>query len=318
VHGSTTDRLLRWRRHAPSRIDASGVHEKYSHVPHPTATAGSILAHVADPKVRRRRQMSVESHPALKGAVALVTGASGGIGRAVCAALSAAGARVVATDLGEAPQELRVDAWWKHDVTSAHDWTRVVDEIRSQFGRLDCLINNAGISLVERIADTSLEQWRKLMSVNVEGVLLGLQASLPLLRASGSDRAGGSSVVNVSSAAGLRGVAFNVAYCASKGAVTLLTKSAAKEFAELRYPIRVNSIHPGAVETDMMDSIVARYVELGSSTSIEETRAAFMARNPLGRMARPKEIAGGVVFLCSPTASFMTGSELVIDGGVTA
>lgn len=262
--------------------------------------------------------MSVVLSQALGGTVALITGANGGIGRAVCAALDAAGARVVATDVGEAPYDLQVDCWLQHDVTSADAWGRVVGEIRSRFGRLDCLINNAGTSLVEHIAQTSIEQWRRASSVNVESVLLGMQASLPLLRESGATRAGGSSIVNFSSVAGLRGVAFNAAYCASKGAVTLLSKSAAKEFAALRYPVRVNSIHPGGVDTLMMDSIMERYVEVGFASSVEAVKAQFNAMSPYGRMAQPSEIAGGVVFLCSPAASYMTGSELVIDGGVTA
>lgn len=262
--------------------------------------------------------MSTVLNRALTGAVALVTGARGGIGRAICAALGEAGARVVATGTGDGPKDLSVDAWLQHDVTSVDDWTYVVDEVRKQFGSLDCLINNAGIAIVERIADMSIDQWRRVMSVNVEGVLLGLQLSLPLLRESGNNRRGGSAVVNISSVAGLRGVAFNAPYCASKAALTLLSKSAAKEFAALGYPIRVNSIHPGFVETRMMDSMLARYVELGLATSMEAQKAAFDANRPLGRTARPEEIAGGAVFLCSPAASFMTGSELVIDGGVSS
>lgn len=254
----------------------------------------------------------------LNGAVALVTGASGGIGRAVCASLVDAGARVVATDISDLPKGLKVEGWFRHDVTSTHDWARLVGEIRTEFGRLDCLVNNAGISLVESIADTSIDQWRRVMSVNVESILLGLQATQPLLRESGGDRAGGSSVINVSSVAGLRGVAFNAAYSASKGAVTLLSRSAAKEFAALGYPIRVNSIHPGSVETQMMDSILASYVEHGFATSMDEQKTNWNSKRPLGRMARPEEIAGGIVFLCSPAASFVTGSEFVIDGGVTA
>lgn len=251
----------------------------------------------------------------LEGAVALVTGARGGIGRAICHGLVEAGAHVVATGTGEAPHDLSMDAWFRHDVTSADDWAAVVRGVERRFNRLDCLINSAGVTMVERIANISIEQWRRVLSVNVESVLLGLQGSLPLLKQSGFSRRGGASVVNVSSVAGLRGVAFNAAYCASKAAVTLLSKSAAREFAALKYPIRVNSIHPGNVESRMMDAVFTRYVELGLARSVHAQKAASDANRPLGRQAQPEEIAAGVLFLCSPAASFMTGSELVIDGG---
>ncbi len=257
--------------------------------------------------------MSTAARRSLDGCVALVTGAKGGIGSAICAALEEAGSRVVATDI----DQVDVEIGFKHDVTSAADWQRVTERIRNQFGRLDCLINNAGMSLVERIEDTSVEQWRRVSGVNVESVLLGLQATLPLLKESGASRHGGSSVVNVSSVAGLRGCAFNAAYCSSKGALTLLTKSAAREFAALKYPVRVNSIHPAGVETHMIDSIFERYVEIGAWDSVSAGRATSDASTPLGRLARPEEVAGGIVFLCSSAASYMTGSEIVIDGGVS-
>ncbi len=262
--------------------------------------------------------MSTVLSPSLDGAVALVTGAAGDIGQAVCAALRQSGARVVATDIAEAPKDTEVDRWSRHDVTSAEDWARVIEQVRQSFGRLDCLINSAAIALVETIADTSLDQWRKVSSVNVESVLLGLQATLPLLRESGSLRPGGASVVNLSSSAGLRGVPFNAAYCASKGAVRLLSKAAAKEFATLKYPIRVNSLHPGSLDSPMMDSILARYVAKGWSPSVEAEKAAIAPRIPLGRLARAEDIAGAVVFLCSPAASYITGIELAVDGGAGA
>lgn len=253
----------------------------------------------------------------LSGTFALVTGAGGGIGGAVCSALADAGAKVIATGRGE-PRDVNAEVWLKHDVTSADDWSRVLDEIQSRFGRLDCLVNNAGIAMVESIASLSLEQWRRVSRVNVESVLLGLQACVPLLTESGRHRVGGSAIVNVSSIAALRGVAFNAAYCASKAAVTLLSKSAAKEFAALGYPIRVNSVHPGSVDTKMMDSILERHVTVGVAASESAVKASMLSRNLLGRMGHPDEIGGAVVFLCSQAASFMTGAELVIDGGSTA
>jgi NAD(P)-dependent dehydrogenase (short-subunit alcohol dehydrogenase family) len=251
----------------------------------------------------------------LEGAVTLVTGAAGGVGRAICAALSDAGARVVGTDLAERPKDLSVDVWLRQDVASAPDWAKVIEEIHRRFGRLDCLINNAGIHISENLTDLSLEQWRRMMSVNCESIFLSMQAALPLLRESGKDHAGGACIVNIVSAAGLRGFVRQTGYCASKGAATLLTKAAAKEFAALDYPIRVNSIHPTGLETAMLDSIVARLVQAGLRTSVEDGKARINASLPMKRMGRPEEVAGAVVFLCSPAASYMTGEEICIDGG---
>lgn len=153
--------------------------------------------------------MSGVSNHGLNGAVVLVTGAYGDIGRVACAALTDAGARVIGSGRGSAGDDLRVDAWMRHDVTCADDWTRIAEEIRLRFGRLDCLVNAAGVSMVESIVGISIEQWRHAMAVNVESVLRGLQALLPLLRQGGYKRPGGSSVVNISSVAGVRGVPFN-------------------------------------------------------------------------------------------------------------
>lgn len=253
----------------------------------------------------------------LRGSVVLVTGARGAIGHAVCEALSLAGAQVVGTSIrgaSEAPTRL----WMKHDVTSEADWKQVIEAIAVQFGRLDCLVNNAGICPMERVETTSLEMWREVFSINVESILLGLKISLSLLRESGKDRVGGSSVVNISSAAGLIGVPLASAYCASKGAVTLLTQAAAKEFASLKYPIRVNSVHPGSLESPMMDRNLVRYVELGAGPSVDVERRKADEFIPMGRLGVPEEIAGGVAFLCSSASSYITGARIVMDGGVTA
>lgn len=251
----------------------------------------------------------------LDGAVALVTGAGGGIGAATVRAMIDAGAEVVATDL-RAPAGGTLDI--AQDVTSSEDWARVAKEIGDRWGRLDCLVNNAGLATISTIEENSLEDWRRQMSVNVDSMLLSLKATLPLLKVSGQSRAGGASVVNLSSVGGIGGAPLMAAYCASKGAVRLFSKSAACEFAVLGYNIRVNSVHPGGIETRMMDEIIDAYVRLGAAPDAATARANVDRDHPLGRWGKPEEVAGGIVFLCSPAASFMTGSEMVIDGGFTA
>jgi NAD(P)-dependent dehydrogenase (short-subunit alcohol dehydrogenase family) len=254
----------------------------------------------------------------LDGTVALVTGAAGGIGRAICAALKEAGATVVATDLADLRELPGTDAYYRHDVTSEADWARIAAAVGRDHGRLDALVNAAAIAPVQSIENSTLEEWRKTQTVNVESIFIGTRAMLPLLKESGKTRKGGASIVNFSSVGGQRGAAFTAAYCTSKGAVKLFSKSAAAEFAALRYNIRVNSVHPGGIHTDMMHAIMDRYVALGAVESREKAEAGVIAAHPLGRMGQPEEIGGGVVYLCSSAASFVTGSELVIDGGFTA
>ena len=256
----------------------------------------------------------------LSGTVALVTGANGGIGRATCAAMAAAGAIVYASDIA-APVDIagvEVAHCLVHDVTAEEDWQRVASTIEHRHGRLDALVNNAGIAVTDSIVDTTLEVWRRVQAVNVESILLALRACGPLLRLGGAARPGGASVVNLSSIAGLRGAAFHTAYCTSKGAVRLFTKAAAAEYGALGWPIRVNSVHPGSIDTPMMHAIIERHAELGGGVSEVEVQTSVESRHLLGRLGRVDEIAAGVVFLCSHHASFMTGSEMVIDGGFSA
>jgi NAD(P)-dependent dehydrogenase (short-subunit alcohol dehydrogenase family) len=248
----------------------------------------------------------------LTGDVVLVTGAGGGIGRAIVVALRDAGAAVVATD------QASVDGILPHDVTLASDWARVAEIVGERYGRLNALVNNAGISITLPIADTSLNIWRRVQAINVEGILLGLHATLPLLREGGRGRKGGASVVNFSSVAGLRGAAYCAAYCASKASIAMFSKCAAIEYASLGYDIRVNSIHPGAIDTAMIHDIMSGYETLGVVPSAEIARKATEARHPLGRLGEPGEIAQSVVYLCSTASSFTTGSELVVDGGFTS
>lgn len=254
----------------------------------------------------------------LTGTVSLVSGATGGIGRATCKLLSEAGSTVIATDLAQYADIAGAAAYHPLDVTDGAAWARVIATIEADHGRLDNLINNAGISVTNAIADTSLAEFRRCMAINVEGVFLGTRAAQGLLAESGAGRKGGSSIVNLSSVGGLRGAAYMATYCASKGAVKLFSKSAGVEFAMLSLPIRVNSVHPGGIDTDMMDTIYARYVEGGLFPDIDAARTTVSAAHAMGRMGQPDEIAAGIVYLCTPAASFMTGSELVIDGGMTA
>jgi NAD(P)-dependent dehydrogenase (short-subunit alcohol dehydrogenase family) len=252
---------------------------------------------------------------ALDNVVALVTGANGGIGRELCKALKAAHAIVIATDLAAHASDVACDAYLQHDVTKPDDWKRVEALIRERWGRLDGLVNNAGISIVTKIEDSPLEEWHRVNAVNVDSVIIGTQILLPLLKAGGQARTSGASIVNFSSVGGLRGAAFNAAYCTSKAAVKMLSKCMGAEFSALGYNIRCNSVHPGGIDTDMLRGIMQRYVELGAAPSMEAAEAGIKINHPIGRMGRPDELGGGVVYLLSDAASFVTCSEFLIDGG---
>ena len=251
----------------------------------------------------------------LNNVVAVVTGANGGIGSAMVTAMAAAGARVVASDLQPGTSLTACEHYRPLDVTSPDSWRDLTDFMAREYGRVDALVHNAGISIVTKFEDTPLAEFHRVNAVNVDSVIIGTQALLPLLKVGGQGRAGGASVVNVSSVGGLRGAPFNAAYCASKAAVAMLSKCMGAEFAALGYPVRVNSLHPGGVDTGMLGGIFQRYVDLGVMPDVDTAIAGTAARHPIGRMGRPEEIASGAVFLCSEAASFMTCDELVIDGG---
>jgi NAD(P)-dependent dehydrogenase (short-subunit alcohol dehydrogenase family) len=187
----------------------------------------------------------------------------------------------------------------KLDVTQEADWRQAVDTTVQTHGKLDILINNAGIFPIEGVEATSLELWNRVIAINQTGVWLGMKHAIPAMR-----RTGGGSIVNISSVAGLIGSGMAAAYHGTKGAVRLLTKTAAIEYAKDR--IRINSVHPGGVDTVMLDVL-----------NREGKQAATQA-HPLGRLATPEDIAYGVLYLASDEASFVTGAELVIDGGYTA
>ena len=244
------------------------------------------------------------------GKVALISGGAGGIGAATAKLLAEEGAAVVIADLledeGRATEAMIAESGGKAmfvnlDVTSEDSWDNAVQAAVSSFGKLDILVNNAGVSLRFGVEQTSAQEWDAVMDVNVKGVFLGTKAAIPEMR-----KSGGGSIINISSIYGLVGSATSAAYHASKGAVRVFNKSTAIQYAAEN--IRANSVHPGFVDSPMTQAF-------HDNPEIHDERVAKM---PLGRMGQPEDIAAGILYLASDESSFVTGSELVIDGGMTA
>ncbi len=263
----------------------------------------------------------------LDGMVALVSGAARGIGAETARKMAAAGATVVVGDvLAERVRETAkeiTDAGGKAlalalDVTTEDSWTAAVAAALKQFGKLDILVNNAGMFLGKDLMDATLEEWNRLVAVNMTGVWLGTRACAPALAESGKTSRHGSAIVNLASVAGLVGSQLDPLYSMTKGGVTLFTKSAALSFARRGWKIRVNSIHPGVIVTDMgAQTFVSRARQAGSN-DVEASRNVAARQHPIGRLGVPEDIALGIVFLASDDAGFMTGSGMVVDGGLTA
>jgi 3(or 17)beta-hydroxysteroid dehydrogenase len=232
--------------------------------------------------------------------IILVTGAAGTLGQAIVSVIAERGGTAVSSDLaGRADIAL--------DVTREEDWHAAMVEIERRHGRLDGLVNNAGLVLLGDVEQTSLTDWRRLMAVNADGVFLDCKAAMPLLA-----RSTAPSIVNISSVSGIVGGANLAAYNASKGAVRLLTKSVALSGARKAPPVRCNSVHPAFVEGDMVDAIAA------GTRDPARSKSRMQSEIPLGRMARPEEVAESVVWLLSEASSFVTGTEMVVDGGLVA
>lgn len=253
----------------------------------------------------------------MKNKVCVVTGGARGLGLATAEALLAAGARVMITDVDSAAGEAEVARltaaggqirFMRHDVTDAAQWSAVLDATEAAWGAIGVLVNNAGVAQIFDVERASFAHWKQTLAVNLDGVFLGTQAAIERMK-----KAGGS-IVNVASIEGMVGEALVPAYNASKGGVRIFTKSAAIHCARSGYPIRINSVCPGFAETQMVSGAVGAMPPAEAQVFVERT----LARIPMGRFARPEEIAKAVLFLASDDASYVTGSDLVVDGGMTA
>lgn len=243
--------------------------------------------------------------------VALITGAASGFGRAAAELFVAEGATVILTDRSDGAAVAAAlgpkARFLPLDVTKEDQWQSVVANVAAREGRLDVLVNNAGIGLHRNVTEMTLEEWRLVHAVNSDGVFLGCKHAIPVMRAGG-----GGSIVNVASVAGKVGAPQMSAYCASKGAVTLFTKALAMEAAYGRWNIRVNSVHPAYVETALVQA------HINGSREPEKTRRFLESLHPIGHMGAVEDVAQAILYLASDESKFTTGSELLVDGGLTA
>lgn len=249
--------------------------------------------------------------------VAIVTGGASGMGKATAMLLAREGAAVAVSDLNVEAGQAVADAigaaggralFVRHDVTSENGWQDAMAATLRAFGKLSVAVNNAGVGTpFGSVEELSLEDWRKVMAVNMEGVFLGTKYAIEAIRSSGE----GGSIINFSSTMGMVGSPSTAAYVASKGAVRSFTKSAALHCARQRYGIRVNSVHPGWIRTPMSAGALDTLAASGQGNKALEL-------TPIGRLGEPDDVAYGVLYLASDESSFVTGSELVIDGGYLA
>ncbi|HEY8616401.1 glucose 1-dehydrogenase [Phenylobacterium sp.] len=252
------------------------------------------------------------------GKVALVTGGASGIGRGCAERLAQEGAAVVVTDLQDHLGEEVVAGivaaggqahYIHHDVTDEQAWIDAIAETRQRFGRLDILVNNAGIGLGGSILEMTLETWRRQTAVNLDGVFLGVKHAIPAMR-----EGGGGSIINMSSVAGLKGAPTLAGYCATKGGVRLFTKAVAMECATAKDGIRVNSVHPGIIETPIWTTVMGGQPGVNAPPDLDAMSELAV---PLGVKGVPADIANGVLWLASDESRYVTGAELVIDGGLS-
>ena len=262
----------------------------------------------------------------LDGKVALITGSARGIGAACASAFAEAGAMVMVSDvLTDAGNAVAVAinegggaaAFTPLDVTSEAQWQAAIAATITRFAGLDVVVNNAGIQIMKPLVRTSYEEWRRQQAVNIDGVFFGVKHAILAMMPGGAAGRGGS-IVNISSVGGLVGFAGLAAYSASKGAVTMLTKTAALECAQAKWNIRINSVHPGATNTPLAEELMQEMVRQGAATSIEEAIKLTTRMHPMGRLGEPIDIALAVQFLASDASRWVTGSAYAVDGGFLA
>jgi NAD(P)-dependent dehydrogenase (short-subunit alcohol dehydrogenase family) len=240
--------------------------------------------------------------------VVLITGAASGLGEAIARKFSREGCRVVISDIDRAlgtavAADLRA-SFLTHDVSSESDWLAILDCIRRDYGRLDVLINNAGITVMGSIEDLDVAAFRRTLEVDLVSVFLGCKTAIPLLAQSGA-----AAIVNISSVAGLRASANLAAYNAAKAGMTLLSKSIALHCAAKKYAIRCNTVHPGVIQTAMLQKVMAQVDDP------KRLMQNFVDLHPIGHIGEPADVAEMVWFLAGPNSKFVTGAEFIVDGG---
>ena len=268
---------------------------------------------IADENRCKKRGFDMTVRGRLDGKVALVTGAASGLGRAMALKMAEQGARVVVTDIQvdsgkHVAQEIGLNARFERlDVTQVKDWVHVTKAVLQIFGQLDILVNNAGIMFLGDRESLTMEDWKMVHAVNLDGAFLGCKHGVSAMKDSG-----GGSIINLSSVSGLVGGHNLAAYNSSKGGVRLLTKSVALHCARRGYDIRCNSVHPTFIETSMVQSMIK------SSHDPKRARHKLVKQVPLGVIGEPNDVAYMVVYLASDESKFVTGAEFVVDGGATA
>jgi 3(or 17)beta-hydroxysteroid dehydrogenase len=258
---------------------------------------------------------------------AVITGGSKGIGKSVSLSLANAGAKVFILDIDEINGSNTVKqilnqkekaSFYKIDVSQEKEWDKFSKKLENENESIDILVNNAGIWLGKEINDVSMEEYQRLISINLTGVFLGIKYLTPFLIDAGNKSKYGSSIINLSSVAGLVGSQLDPLYSMTKGGITTFTKSMAIYFGKKKLPIRINQVHPGIIETEMGDQVSDARLKQNPNMTSEDSYLAGISQTPIGRLGTAEEVAKTILFLSSDESSFMTGSSLVVDGGLTA